>query len=66
VNNASAEIKSLAYQLASDSGQLDQLYIAHDDGPLGMNGNYSAGVLQGVWHFAPAFRPSLQTETFYD
>ncbi len=66
VNNASAEIKSLAYQLASDGGQLEQLYIARDDGPLGMNGNYSAGVLQGIWHFAPAFRQALQTETFYD
>lgn len=66
VNNVSAEIKSLAYQLASDSEQLKQLFIARDDGPLGMNGNYSAGVLQGVWHFAPAFREALQTETFYD
>lgn len=66
VNNASAEIKSLAYQLASDADQLDQLFIARDDGPLGMNGNYSAGVLQGIWHFAPAFRQALQTETFYD
>lgn len=66
VNNASAEIKSLAYQLASDGGQLEQLYIARNEGPLGMNGNYSAGVLQGIWHFAPAFRQALQTETFYD
>ena len=66
VNNATAEIKSLAYQMASDGGQLAQLYIARDDGPLGMNGNYSAGVLQGIWHFAPAFRQALQTETFYD
>lgn len=66
VNNASAEIKTLAYQLASDAGRLDQLYIAREDGPLGMNGNYSAGVLQGVWHYAPAFRHTLQTETFYD
>lgn len=66
VNNASAEIKSLAYQLSNDADHLDQLYIAHDNGPLGMNGNYSAGVLQGVWHFAPAFRQTLETETFYD
>ncbi|AFJ01425.1 Alpha,alpha-trehalose-phosphate synthase (UDP-forming) [Methylophaga frappieri] len=66
VNNASAEIKSLAYQLANEQGCLDKLYIARDNGPLGMNGNYSAGVLQGVWHFSPAFRQSLQTETFYD
>lgn len=63
VNNASNDIKSLAYQLASDQGHENSLYIAQKDGPLGMNGNYSAGVLQGVWHYAPDFRDILETET---
>ena len=66
VNNASAEIKSLAYQLANDNDNSSKLFIAGENGPLGMNGNYSAGVLQGIWHYSPAFRTVLQTETFYD
>ncbi|EMR13402.1 alpha,alpha-trehalose-phosphate synthase [Methylophaga lonarensis MPL] len=61
VHNASNEIKQLAVLLSQDNGHPSQLLLATDPDPLGMNGNYSAGVLQGVWHFMPEFRDRLQT-----
>lgn len=60
VNNASNEIKAMAQQLVAENGYPQSLYIAVDPGPLGMNGNYSAGVLQGVWHYAEGFRNQLE------
>lgn len=60
VNNASDEIKAMAQQLVVENGHPQSLYIAINPGPLGMNGNYSAGVLQGVWHYAEGFRPQLE------
>lgn len=61
VNNASTEIKMMAQQLVAENGHPHSLYIAIDPGPLGMNGNYSAGVLQGVWHYAKDCRHQLET-----
>lgn len=61
VNNASDEIKAMAQQLVAEKGHPQSLYIAVDPGPLGMNGNYSAGVLQGVWHYVEGLRPQLET-----
>lgn len=61
VNNASDEIKAMAQQLVAEKGHPQSLYIAVDPGPLGMNGNYSAGVLQGVWHYVEGVRPQLET-----
>lgn len=59
VANAGAELKIQAQQLARQNGQADALYLAEDNAfPLG--GHYAAGVLQGVWHFAPEFRQHLQ------
>lgn len=59
VANASAELKLQAQQLARQNGHGEALYLAEEANfPLG--GNYAAGVLQGVWHFAPALRPQLQ------
>lgn len=58
VANASAELKQQAQRLARDQGHAEALYLAGAEGfPLG--GNYAAGVLQGVWHFAPRMRPHL-------
>jgi hypothetical protein len=37
----------------------DSLYLAHG-GFLGMNGNYSAGILEGLIHFIPATRAWLE------
>lgn len=59
VANAAAEVKLAARRLAERHGHHDALYIAAAEG-VGMNGNYAAGVLEGVWHFAPAFRDRLQ------
>jgi sucrose-6F-phosphate phosphohydrolase len=47
VANADAEVKSLAAKAHKDT-----LYIA-EGGYLGMNGNYSAGILEGVAHYLP-------------
>lgn len=58
VNNASNDIKTEAEQLALVQGHSDALYIA-DGSDFTMDGNYSAGVLQGVWHYAPQFREML-------
>lgn len=60
VNNASDDIKSLAQRLAAENGHSDSLYLATTSHPLGMNGNYSAGVLQGVWHYLPGLRHQLE------
>lgn len=52
VANATTELKRQALQQATSNGHADALYLAREDGyPLG--GNYSAGILQGVAHFAP-------------
>lgn len=59
VANASEDIKAEARALAERSGHARALYIARG-GVLNMNGNYTAGVLEGVWHFAPAFRAILE------
>lgn len=52
VANASTEVRDEAKQMALDMGQVEALYFAHGDF-LGMNGNYSAGILEGVVHFMP-------------
>jgi len=52
VANASSDVRDEAKQLALNLGQIDALYFAHGDF-LGMNGNYSAGILEGVAHYLP-------------
>jgi sucrose-6F-phosphate phosphohydrolase len=59
VANASAEVKRQAQQLAAQNGQADSLYLATEINPP-LGGNYAAGVLQGIWHFAPEFRDALK------
>ncbi len=58
VANASAELKQQARQLAEENGQHSSLYLAEADNFF-LGGNYTAGVLQGVCHFAPGFRQTL-------
>lgn len=55
VDNASAEIKQAALQLSQHNGHASALYLAQSEA-RDNNGNYAAGVLQGVGHFAPQFR----------
>jgi len=39
--------------MATALGTQDALYLAHGN-LLGMNGNYSAGILEGCVHYMPA------------
>lgn len=54
VANASAEVRDLALRQAARNATTSALYLAHgalDD----LNGNYSAGILEGFCHFFPDF-----------
>jgi hydroxymethylpyrimidine pyrophosphatase-like HAD family hydrolase len=59
VANARDDVQQLARQLADESGTADRLYIAHG-GFLDMNGNYSAGILEGIVHYHPETRAWIQ------
>lgn len=52
VKNASEEVKREAIARVEEAGRGTQLYLAKG-GFLGMNGNYAAGVLEGLGHFLP-------------
>lgn len=52
VANSQAAVRDLALQLAARSGHAQRLYIAQG-GFQGMNGNYAAGILEGVAHYHP-------------
>jgi len=59
VANASREIRQQAQELAAQNKQTQTLYLATQNASR-LGGNYAAGILQGVWHFAPEFRDRLQ------
>jgi len=63
VANASEEIKEAAQQLAQINGNLQAFYLATGKNS-DMNGNYSAGILEGVWHFVPSFHEQLKGSGF--
>lgn len=52
VANATGDVRDEALQLSAARGTSDSLYLAKGDF-MGMNGNYSAGILEGVAHFLP-------------
>lgn len=52
VGNASRQVRDEAQRYLAATDQLEQLYLARGDF-LGMNGNYAAGVVEGVCHFFP-------------
>ena len=52
VGNSRGDVKRLARELAVEAGCSDRLYIA-EGGLLGMNANYSAGMLEGIAHYHP-------------
>jgi len=52
VANASSEIKSMAQEQSENAGFSNALYLAKG-GYLNMNGNYSAGILEGVMYYMP-------------
>ncbi|MDR9435407.1 MAG: HAD-IIB family hydrolase [Thiohalophilus sp.] len=53
VNNASDALKQQATEMARQNNYADRLYIARGDF-LDMNGNYAAGILEGLAHYIPA------------
>jgi len=63
VANASKEVKETAQRLAQINGNLQSFYLATGK-DSDMNGNYSAGVLEGVWHFVPSLRKQLKESGF--
>ena len=58
VANASAEVRDQARRLAADADHENSLYCAQGE-VLGLNGNYAAGILEGVLHFQPGWRDTL-------
>ena len=52
VANATPEVQALAVEQARANRTLDALYLARG-GFRGMNGNYSAGILEGLAHYLP-------------
>jgi HAD superfamily hydrolase (TIGR01484 family) len=58
VNNAHTSVKNTARRLADRQGFAQQLYFAHG-GYYGLNGNYTAGILEGLAHYHPEIRQTL-------
>jgi len=52
VANSQDDVKQLARQLANNNDCAEQLYIAQGNF-MGMNGNYAAGILEGIAHYYP-------------
>ena len=59
VANARDEVREEALQLAQANGTASALYLA-GGGLLDMNGNYSAGILEGLVHYIPETLAWLQ------
>jgi HAD superfamily hydrolase (TIGR01484 family) len=52
VANSDDAVRTEALRLAAGAGNSERLYLARG-GLMGMNGNYSAGILEGVVHYHP-------------
>lgn len=50
VANSRGDVMNLACELAKEAGTRDRLYVA-TGGFMGMNGNYAAGMLEGIAHY---------------
>ncbi|MCW8874441.1 MAG: HAD-IIB family hydrolase [Gammaproteobacteria bacterium] len=61
VRNAQEEVREEALALARQQGTLDALYLAQGDF-LGLNGHYTAGILEGLAHFQPRTQSWIETE----
>ena len=61
VANADIEVAEQAKIQALQQGTMAALYLAQG-GFLGMNGNYSAGILEGVAHYHPDIRLWMEKE----
>jgi HAD superfamily hydrolase (TIGR01484 family) len=61
VANATNEVRQQALQMAIAQGTKDALYLAHGT-LLDMNGNYSAGILEGCVHYLPHTRNWIEED----
>ena len=61
VHNAQENVRREAVAQAREQGGEQALYLARGDF-LGLNGNYTAGVLEGLAHFQPHTRKWMETE----
>lgn len=61
VANASGEVRKQALELARQQSTESALYLAKG-GFMGMNGNYSAGILEGVAHYLPHTEQWMKTD----
>jgi len=61
VRNARREVREEALRKVREKGIAHCLYLAHGNF-LGMNGNYAAGVLEGLAHFKPVARHWLERD----
>jgi sucrose-6F-phosphate phosphohydrolase len=59
VRNASKEVRRKALESVAKNGRSETLYVARGDF-MGMNGSYTAGVLEGLAHFEPDVRPWIK------
>jgi len=58
VANSEPAVKEQSQRQAAAAGRTASLYVARG-GFKGMNGNYSAGILEGIAHYHPALEPSM-------
>lgn len=63
VANGVDQVKTSALEMARQRGTEKQLYIASGDF-LNMNGNYAAGMLEGIVHFYPETRDWFEQTPF--
>jgi len=59
VKNASEDVRLEALESVVKNGRAETLYMAKGDF-MGMNGNYTAGVLEGLAYFEPDVRPWIE------
>jgi hypothetical protein len=59
VKNATAEVVTKALQGSKAQGNQHHLYLAQGLPELGLNGNYSAGIVEGLLHFFPELKSWL-------
>lgn len=58
VANASSEIKKAVYEQAKMNNECESIYVAQGDF-FGLNGNYCAGIIEGVVHYMPVVKEWL-------
>ncbi|QVK22475.1 hypothetical protein KHX94_14090 [Shewanella dokdonensis] len=59
VKNATTDVVASALQGSQAQGTQHCLYLAQGLPELGLNGNYSAGIVEGLWHFFPELKTWL-------